>query len=71
MFCIFVFSRWRHAEICMRYLVLLVRNDVSIPVEAVEIFIKMLNHDQIIMRLVRCLNLKICHLLDPQNEGPM
>lgn len=51
LFC-FRFRRWRYLQICFNFVKLLIRYDVPLPVSAVKLCVKFLNHDALAIRKV-------------------
>lgn len=47
-----VFRRWRYLQICFSFLLMLIRYDVPLPANAVNLCVKFLNHDALVIRKV-------------------
>lgn len=50
--CSSFFRRWRYLQICFSFLLMLIRYDVPLPANAVNLCVKFLNHDALVIRKV-------------------
>ena len=50
--CSSLFRRWRYLQICFSFLLMLIRYDVPLPANAVNLCVKFLNHDALVIRKV-------------------